>query len=1385
MTPGWWPYALAAVLLLALLIVILLVLLLRKASKASQFSDAEEPEPAPAEKAPPKADRLATVGISAAFRRAAQHLKSGHRDDEEFPLFLLAGAELSRDPDLLATARVDLPFGTPDEAGMSLGEGRGFWFFDHGIVLDVAGEMVLRADGQTSDERGWSAVLEQLRRLRPRRPLDGAIVTVSVADLIDADANERSRAELTSRMNRIHRKLVDLQQELGFRVPCYVTITGCERLTGFNSLCASLPADSREQMLGWSSPYSIDTAYRSQWTDEAVATCAARLDEIQLEAFTQGTGDAEALLNLPKTVRRLAVPLRVCLDQLFRSSAYHGALIMRGLYFCGREEVDAREQSLFGSPEGETAFLRDLIEQKIFAEHALARPTAGLITQRQRAVRIAQITAAALALIFSIGLIHAYRRLSHQNEVVTPFLRQSQGVKAVTRQVHGDALAAETKLDVPARELLDAMSRIDFHYYGTVFIPSSWFSPLRKRVEWSIENALHDVVLEALRSDLEQEAEGLTDATHGYQIVNLTPAGIAEAAPAADGSRTNNLTAVSPRSGLGFQTASVASMPELRNLAAYVQKVGELEDAVRTFNRIAAPSAGDLKDLGILVKHSFEMDLPSKFYNESDLYAKALKHVDTAPFDLSPYREGAGVHAQQLARELYGALYGGNAFARQLQQLSLRMHQASTQWPAPLDAAAFVELAQREREVEMQLARPELEWAFRNDLDLGPEFNSLLARIERSELLGASVAGQIRGEGREGLLQFQRGLAATSSPITGPLLAVDRNGHLLMQLSPDALLLKSAVDSFVGEGFVGSRTRARNISATVPEGMRLQWDPRLLEQANGVSQAYDRFRAKTLDIFPIDLRGSVENVAREHAEARMTELVAQAQTYAPITPVVSTTSVEEQLRWDIGSFTATVQPVLDNLDAFARQGSAEQRRAVAAVTSSEALRLLRTVDSLLEVDGPYRPRQAGFSWWDGTASPSPAAWGGREPADVNAYVELTRARVTALARNYAQPLLAWFSKSGMGDEPDERNLAAKWQGILDDLRDFEAKKPGNSVAALEEYIVTQMPKVALANCGAAGAPSLRSHSFFALALNDVSTQLSSRCYALAGNSANERYAELSHYFNQRLAGHYPFSDALPRASDREADPEDVRGFFRLFDADQALVKAMPDNAAPWVPNARKFIEDMTAVRRFFAPFLDAEKPVPAPSFDVEAAFRIVREREIDADQIIAWSLSVGDQTLTHRDKAKKLRWTVGDPLRLTLRWAGNAPRVPVLAQPERGASVDDHTLIYEYSNRWSLVTALAQHRATADLLPEYADLQPVTLALSVLTQVAPVAGAPGNAAANAMTNAAPKAAGALEPSRVFLRVTPLAPGTNQALDPPRFPARAPRADAAPALKEAV
>ena len=149
------------------------------------------------------------------------------------------------------------------------------------------------------------------------------------------------------------------------------------------------------------------------------------------------------------------------------------------------------------------------------------------------------------------------------------------------------------------------------------------------------------------------------------------------------------------------------------------------------------------------------------------------------------------------------------------------------------------------------------------------------------------------------------------------------------------------------------------------------------------------------------------------------------------------------------------------------------------------------------------------------------------------------------------------------------------------------------------------------------------------------------------------------------------------------------------------------------------------------------------------------ERAIEIQNLL------GSDIVMQLDECLKLPATRGEierAMRLSLRWASDGPLMPFVRTPRAGLSVQERTVVYEYTNRWALLAALADNRATLRDLPSYADEQPVTLALAVYTK--PTDGGP---------------AGEI-PTQVFLRLTVLAPGTTQALDPPSFPERAPLSD---------
>lgn len=1328
-----WPYALAAVLLLALIIVILLVVVLRRSAKVTTFVDANEPGEAPADDDDSKPSEELVVSLPEAFRRAAQTFKRIDTDKHEVPLYLLIGGEGSRDRDMLSSAELDLPWGDAAEAGMSLGMGRGFWFFNRGVILDLAG----------AEEKEWESALKHLRELRPKRPADGVIVTLPAAELIEASASELKRSDLAAAAGKTFRKLWEAQQEVGFRLPVFVVVTGCERLTGFRSLCAALPESTHREMFGWSVPYSVDAAYRGAWVDEAFAAVGRRIDDVQMEVFAAGTPEADWLLRLPQKIAALAQPVRVCLDNLLKSSAYHGSLIFRGLYFCGREGLGPTAEA---KPVGPVAFLTDLVERKIFSEAGLAAPTARTVMARNRTVRTLQI-AAVVALLFCAGALGwAHLSLTHKDEALQPMLTAASA--RLRRQADRDA-KVESELPGAAIDLLDKMAEIDFHHYGSIFVPTSWFSPFEDRLERAIGISFNDVIFHAVDHGLQAKAESLTT-NAGYRLVPVQGTGAPAALPS--GMTETEALAATPIS-------AVDHMPEFMELRRYVDSLRQLDEHITIFNRLATSNSGDLRELGDVVRYSLGQSIPAAFFKKGELYQRALKAADYRNFNRDAYMSGARTTVETLAANFYAALYRRNPFAARLQQLAATLDANAWRQPTGNDAARVADIARRLHAIESALAGPELEWAFRPDPDfnLGTAYNSLIPQIQNTKLLGPETAQRVQAAGLSGWKAFRASLVAAGTPLTGSFLVV-RDAQPQQRLADDALLLEHALDSFVGQRFASVNPQGRELVPNSSRAVRLVWNQEQLEQALAAAQAYDRFKEKSLGLFPPDLRVSIDQLARDRVRGEMEDHLAAACEYVVVQPASGPTMLEEQLRGDIAAFGGNSEMINRVLEAFARLGSADARRSVANVMTFEGIRLLHGVDDLLDSEQPYRPRMGGFTWWDGAAPASPAAWGAKDAPELAAYTETTRTRVALLARTYAQPLLMWFTRAGTIDRADVRPLAVQWQGMLDDLRDYDAKKPGNAVAALEDYIGGRMVKVSTTDCTPALPPSdVRGGTrWYAQTLQQLSRELSRRCYDLASLSATARYAELSNYFTQRLAGRYPFSEWPPRSGKPEADPADVRAFYRMFDTAKPIIASKLTETDPDFAQVRQFLDEMSAVRRFFAPFLDAQKPDAAPSFDIEASFRTIRQQEVAADQIIEWSLNVDRESVNNRDKKPVLRWTVGKPVTVTLRWANDAPRVPVLGPTARGVSLKDRSVVYEYNNRWALLTALAENAAPPEMLPRYDEEDAGTLGFRIFTK--PVAGGEAGTV----------------PTQVFMRLALLAPGTTNPVDVPRFPRVAPK-----------
>lgn len=1331
-----------------------------------------EPPPPPPPAAPAAAEAPPASSLRRSFRKAMRRLRQhvgAASDRYRVPWFAVLGAAESRPPDLWANAGLNLPFGEPEDYSWSH-SGLNWWFFDRGIVLDLGGDYVLRPDGRSAFTAGLKQFLNLLRKHRPQRPLDGVIVTVSCATLLAAERyGTEGLAQLERRADRVYRALWQTQNELDIRFPVYVLLTGAETLEGFDDWSASLPETLGHEIFGWSSPYQLGNAYQSGWVEEGFAALRRRLDHVQLEIYAeQGESDrADGVFTFPVSVARLERPLRVYLDQLFKPSAYHEAILFRGFYLTGDQLLDTAPEladRYLDSPAlpRRTLGLKHLLEQKVFPEAALAAPTGSTLLARNRAVRALQAALAVALLVLAFGTVRGWAKLDRSETVFRTVLEESLRDLREVRSIRARGHRPDRELvKQRAKRLFAGMARIDTDRYRSLFLPASWgwVSDFDRRLRRGLSRVFDEIIFDAMLRSLGQRAVDLTTAPPAPHRVAVVPgAPRAVAAP----------RVAAPRFAARGPVAAVSPPPidqtaEFLAWARWTREIAELERFAELFNSIH--ESGDLQDFGAVAGYVFGEEPPREFYDNSDTYAYALKDFDRR-FDFERHEQAARRRALGLAHDFYRRITDGSALDLALGLLSEELTTlAAEEWDLDRHVELLTALVETLRWVQDALTYPEYEWVFRSRFALGGEYDELLARTSASRLLGPETAEEIRRDGEAAWTRFRRRLVGYHSQFTGPLLAVE-DGRPTMQLSAEVQVFKAALEGFLDQGFM-TVAETRDLRPVSP-GSQLLWDVPRLEQALTLYEPYQSFRARGLEPFPPDLRTALDAVARSRLAVKLTTAVALAQTFEPTATAVTPLLLEQELRAEIESFGAAAKLLEQVLAIYQELHLNAEYRELAELIGRQGAHLLELVDALLEAEELYRPRRGGFGWWDGAAPVAFAAFEVADEEELNVYLELQRQRIRQLAFDYAQPLLLYLGTTSLHRQPGYRSLYLKWEKIIKELSDYESKKPGNSVAALETYIAETLPEVELGACAQAlwqPPGGGRRSDYFRARLAALQRDLRLRCQVLAGEVARARYAELEGFFARRLAGRFPFAAALPEGFGAEAQSADVRAFFRLYDRSIGLLLALGDDAPSLETSggsATEFLRRMAAVRAFFAPFLDAEEPPPAPVYDFEVEFRVNPGYEREANQIIAWELEAGEQRITHRDAERTGRWSPGAPVALALRWAKDAPRRPAPVAAGRHKLVDERTVRWAYRNRWALLALLRDRASPPQDFVELRDPLPHTLKLVVPT--VPDA---------AVEKTAVAAADGVSPTEVYVRLRLLAPETGEPLVMPVFPARAP------------
>lgn len=300
-----------------------------------------------------------------------------------------------------------------------------WWFADEAVLLDTAGRYTTQDSDAAADRDAWLGFLDLLRRHRRRLPINGLIVTVSMADLLASDP-----VMLRAQARAVRERLAEVQRRLRIRAPVYVMVTKCDLLAGFLESFDAMGREEREQVWGVSFPVSGPEGAKAALDSFGAQFDALerRLQDRMLQRLEEERDLRRRALifGFPQGFACIREELETFLRDAFEPSVYETPAMLRGVYFTsGTQEgnpvdrvMGAMARSLgLGSDalppnlaEGRSYFLGRLLRDLILREADLAGASPGLRRER-RLLRRTAMAAVVLALVLGwAGLYASYGR---------------------------------------------------------------------------------------------------------------------------------------------------------------------------------------------------------------------------------------------------------------------------------------------------------------------------------------------------------------------------------------------------------------------------------------------------------------------------------------------------------------------------------------------------------------------------------------------------------------------------------------------------------------------------------------------------------------------------------------------------------------------------------------------------------------------------------------------------------------------------------------------------------------------------------------------------------------------------------------------------------------
>jgi len=338
----------------------------------------------------------------------------------ELPWYIIIGPPGSGKTTALVNSSLDFPlaeqFGKGALQGIGGTRNCDWWFTNEAVLIDTAGRYTTQDSHKVVDSSAWEGFLKLLKKNRRRRPINGAIIAISIHDLLLQTEEERVQHAKT-----IRTRIDELMEKLEIRFPIYLMFTKSDLVSGFSEYFEDLSKEEREQVWGTTLPnapkpsQSPDFEYLEKEYNNLLERLYSReLSRIHSERDVKRRA---AIQGFPQQVENLKSVIDSFVKQTFVKNRYQFQPYLRGIYFTSGTQdgtpIDrmmsavssnfgfARDNAGLQQGQGKSFFLGNLFREVIFPESELV----GSNRKFETLIKWAQRGAYAGIAIVTIGLL--------------------------------------------------------------------------------------------------------------------------------------------------------------------------------------------------------------------------------------------------------------------------------------------------------------------------------------------------------------------------------------------------------------------------------------------------------------------------------------------------------------------------------------------------------------------------------------------------------------------------------------------------------------------------------------------------------------------------------------------------------------------------------------------------------------------------------------------------------------------------------------------------------------------------------------------------------------------------------------------------------------------